>query len=188
PVTDLLGARYWIVPGPQQEPPGWRAIGAMPPAVVYENPRALPRAFLVGTAVVRPDAAERLQVLAAPGFDGRRTVVLEEGTPTEGEAAGSAQVRSSSPGSYVVDVAATADAWLVLSEAHFPGWTVDVDGVEAKLLRADHLIQAVRVPAGRHTVTFRYRSRFLGLGFAIAAIGLFVPLGLIAAKRWGRKP
>jgi hypothetical protein len=183
PLTDLLGARYWIVPGAQQEPPGWRAIGAMPPAVVYENPRAAPRAFLVGTAVVRPDAGERLRYLAAPGFDGRRTVVLEEGAPTEGDAAGSARLRSSSPGSYVVDVAATADAWLVLSEAYYPGWTVDVDGVEEKLLRADHLIQAVRVPAGRHAVTFHYRSRFLGLGFAIAALGLFIPLGLLALRR-----
>src|SRR5205085_5513015 len=37
PLFDLIGARYWIVPGPRQEPPGWRVIGALPSGIVYEN-------------------------------------------------------------------------------------------------------------------------------------------------------
>jgi hypothetical protein len=185
PITDLLGARYWIVPGPKREPPGWRAVGAMPPAVVYENPRALPRAFLVGNAVVLPGEEERLRRLAAPDFDGRRIVVLEEG-PAGGETdvnGGSVAQGPSGPGFYEFSTECPADAWLVLSEAHFPGWTARVDGVEVPLLRADHLIQALRLPAGRHAVTFRYRSRYLGAGFVVGAAGLLVPLGILLTRR-----
>jgi hypothetical protein len=187
PLFDLLGARYWIVPGPKQEPPGWRAVGQLPSGIVYENPRALPRAFLVGRSVVLESAEERLKFLSQPSFDGRRIVVLEAPTNAPSgpdEVAGTVQLAAMEPGSYALRADCPVDAYLVLSEAYYPGWTVQVDGAPAALLRADHLLQAVRLPAGAHDVRFSYRSRFLGPGFALAAL---VPLGILAFWKWGRR-
>jgi len=188
PLFDLLGARVWIVPGPQQAPPGWKTVAQLDSGFVYENPRALPRAFLVGRSVVIDSPEERLQFMKGPSFDPRRTVVLESPAKAVdgGDVAGTIQLASMEPGGYSLKTECSADAVLVLSEAWFPGWTVEVDGAPAELLRADHLLQAVRVPAGRHDVRFRYRSRFLGLGFALAAVGVVVPLGLILWRR--RRP
>jgi hypothetical protein len=187
PLFDLMGARVWIVPGPRQEPPGWTALGALPSGVVYDNPKALPRAFLVGRSVVIESSGERLKFLSEPSFDARRVVVLESSreTPLAGpeEVGGAVQLVSMESGSYALQVECPVAALLVLTEAWYPGWTVQVDGAPGDLLRADHLIQAVQLPAGKHQVRFFYRPRFLGLGFTLAAAAALAPLILLAIRR-----
>jgi hypothetical protein len=191
PIFDLLGARYWIVPGERQEPPGWRTVGGIPSfGFVYENPRALPRAFLVGRNVRIESAEERLRYLAQPTFEPSRVVVLENGTSGEegdtDSAAGSVRIEAMGPGSYDVRIDSPRDAWLVLSEAWYPGWTAEIDGRSAELLRADHLFQTVRVSSGAHEVRFRYRSRYLAAGFAITAVELLIFAGLLLFRRMRR--
>jgi hypothetical protein len=189
PVFDMLGARYWIVPGPRQEPPGWKTIGEFRSAYLYENPRALPRAFLVGRSIVVPSPEKRLQVMAAPAFDARRIVVLEteDGALPSGpeHVEGAVQLAGMAPGRYELRVDCATDALLVLAESYYPGWTAEIDGSPAPLLRANHLLQAVRIPPGRHELRFTYQSRYLRLGFALAVAGLVVPLA--AAFLWKRR-
>lgn len=189
PVFDLLGARLWVVPGPRQEPPGWKTIGELPSGFVYENPKALPRAFLVGSAVIPATDAERLRILSDPAFDGSATVVLEpsDGVPltTHGTVKGSVKLAKMDEGYYSLRTDCATDAFLVLSEAYFPGWSATVDGAAAPILRADHLLQAVRLKAGAHEVIFAYHSRFLWTGFLLATAGLLIPL-LVAGVRRGR--
>ena len=38
------------------------------------------------------------------------------------------------------------------------GWSVKIDGVDAKPLRADYILRAVEVPAGKHTIEWQYRA------------------------------
>jgi uncharacterized membrane protein YfhO len=115
-------------------------------------------------------------------------VILEEypadapPVPTE-EPAGRAKVLSRGPGSYVLEAQALADSYLVLSEAYYPGWRAEVDGQPVPVLPANHLLQAVRLPPGKHVVTFAYRSRFLGLGFAVAVLAMLVPAGIALVRR-----
>jgi len=185
PLFDLLGARYWIVPGQRQEPPGWKAVGQLESGIVYENPAAFPRAFMVGRSINLPSSEDRLAYMAGRTFDARRMVVTERdsgGLPDGADGAGDVRLVSAAPGSYVLRTESAGDAFLVLSEAYYPGWSVRVDGAPAELLRADHLLQAVRLAAGGHEVRFEYQPRFLGLGFAIAAAALAIPLCLAALR------
>jgi uncharacterized membrane protein YfhO len=107
-------------------------------------------------------------------------VILEEfppGTPpvpTEASA-GRAKVMARKPGEYLLEAENDADAFLVLSEAYYPGWSAEVDGKPAEVLPANHLIQAVRLPPGKHAVRFAYRSRFLGVGVAVALLAALSP-------------
>lgn len=187
PLFDLLGARLWIVPGPMQTPPGWKAVGQLPSGFVYENPLALPRAFLVGRSVNLVDGDERLKFMTGPGFDARRMVVLERdsgGLPDGGDPAdGKVQLAAMEPGHYALRTECGTDAYLVVSEAWYPGWTVEVDGVRSELLRADHLIQAVRLPAGKHDVRFSYRPTSLLTGLVIAAAAALIPLALVVIRK-----
>ena len=51
------------------------------------------------------------------------------------------------------------DALIVFSEIFTKqGWSVAIDGVEAKPLRADYILRAVEMPAGKHTIEWRYRA------------------------------
>jgi len=74
----------------------------------------------------------------------------------------------------------------VLTEAWYPGWTAQVDGVGAELLRADHLFQGLRLPSGKHQVRFEYHSTYLGSGWAIALVAILIPAGLAAYRRRSR--
>jgi hypothetical protein len=172
PVIDMLGVRGW-----------WP-----PTDVLRRAPNFLPRAWVVNNAVVIESREERLKVLGKGPWDPRKTVILEE-YPTEAppvptdEAAGRAKVVSRAPGEYVLEAENAADAYLVLSEAYYPGWRAEVDGNPAEVLPANHLIQAIRLPSGKHVVRFSYRSRFLGLGLGVALLAAMVPVAIALVRR-----
>jgi len=48
---------------------------------------------------------------------------------------------------------------VVLNEIMFPGWEVTVDGVEATAIRANHMLRAVEVGAGKHTIAWTFNPR-----------------------------
>jgi hypothetical protein len=184
PVFDLMGARLWVVPGAHQEPPGWKTVGTTPSGFVYENPKALPRAFLVGKSVVISSSDERLRFLSDPTFDARAVVALESGSPGGTDLpSGVVRITDRKPGFYSLQTECGGDAYLVLTETSYPGWEATVDGAPAEILAADHVFQAVRLPAGRHDVQFRFRARLLPLGFALAATALLIPLGCAAFRK-----
>jgi len=189
PVLDMLGAKFWLVEEGLAVPPGWKALGKVNDgtndSVVLESPSAFPRAFVVSQAVTIRDRDERLGFLKNPPVDLRRTVVLEEPqaptAPAGAVGPGSATVDVRGAGRYEISSDSSSEGYLVLTETYFPGWEARIDGLPAEVLRANHLVQAVRLPAGRHLVTFEYRSRRLRLGFLVSAL---VALGtLLGALR-----
>jgi hypothetical protein len=62
------------------------------------------------------------------------------------------------------DLTATADTptagWLVCSNTFYPGWTCEVNGQPAPLVPAYGTFLGVRLPAGRHTVRWRYQPAY----------------------------
>jgi len=66
-----------------------------------------------------------------------------------------------------------------VADALFPGWTARIDGAEAPIQEARSLFRAVDVPAGRHTLVFRYEPRSLWLGAGATTVGLAVSLWLL---------
>lgn len=190
PLIDLLGARTWIIPSQEamtmmaELPSSWTMQGRLGSSFVFENSRALPRAFVVPHSVVIPSGPDRLNFLSTS--DLARTVVLESGAAeTFPEGPREVRVVSRSPGMYELDAEA-AGGFLVLSECFFPGWKVEVDGAPAELLRADHTLQAVRLPPGRHRVRFSYRSTYFALGLLTSVLVGLVPAALLLRQR--RKP
>jgi hypothetical protein len=180
---DMLGARIWHYAS-ERPPASWPRWGKTD---FYMNPAALPRAWLVNNAVVLESVDERLKTIAKGPWDPRRTVILEaypnEVPPVPTEAsAGMAQVLAKKPGYYEIEAQNGADAYLVLSEAYYPGWEAEVDGRPVEVLPANHLIQTIRLPAGKHRARFHYHSHLLGLGFAVAALAALVPVGLLVHR------
>ena len=190
----------------------WRPLGAGPnagPMEVWINSRAQPRAYLVPAARAVGSAEAAWEAVAAPSFNPRRTVVLEgvapgphprpppEQAPGEGtrslpannqNAPGSARLTSDRPQRVAIAVEAAADAWLVLADAWFPGWTATLDGVSTPVLRANYLVRAVAVPAGRHEVVFSYDPPGYATGRTVSSVAWGV-LGaaLVAVVLLGRR-
>jgi len=62
--------------------------------------------------------------------------------------------------------------WLFFSDTFFPGWKALVDGVPAKIYRANYAFRAVLLPAGEHEVLWTYEPTFFRAGLALTALTL----------------
>ena len=192
PLVDLLNLRWFI--GPTAPAPHWverfrPAPGAPlhavhepiwdPQLAVFENPRVLPRAFVVHHATVLP--ADAAQARALVGLDPRTDVILDAAPlpAPAGSGMEPARVTLHARKRVTVEAELAAPGVLVLADTWYPGWRVTVDGVAAPLLRADYAFRGVALPAGRHVVEFTFRSAPAALGLWLSLLGL-VALGLVA--------
>jgi hypothetical protein len=145
---------------------------------IYQNEVVLPRAFIAHQAsVVRNEQAARAR-LSDPGFDPARHVILTEGgEPLPGKrtvpASGSSfvEILSYGPEEIQIDASVNTPAYLVLTDAHYPGWRAEVDGESTPILRADLYFRAVRLEAGHHRITFQFRPHSLHWGLCSASVG-----------------
>ena len=69
-----------------------------------------------------------------------------------------------------------ATAVLLLNDKHDPNWKVFVDGEPKPLLRCNYVMRGVQLPAGEHTVEFRYQPPrgmlYISLGATAALLAL----------------
>jgi hypothetical protein len=183
---DLLGARYLL--GHKDVVLDWQkfrlAFSDDPAINVYENPRALPRAFFVSTSTVVPSHDAALAAIKAPGFDPGRTVVLEGGTALRGPAGEAipAAFVVDGPNTVIVRINAPRPGYLVLADPYYGGWQATVDGRPAPLLRADWIFRAVPVGPGSHEVAFRFRPRSLLAAAGISALAWLAALAVVAGR------
>lgn len=155
---------------------------------IYENPNALPRAFLVNHVVVT-DEAQVLDTLHRETFNWYHSAVLSEELPAQQQAQlavtpgrGHGQVTVVEYGLHEVTIQVeTREAGLlVLSDAYYPGWRATVDGQEATIHRANTVLRGVFVPAGAHQVTFKFRPTVLRTGLALTLASIIFALLLPA--------
>ena len=188
-IRRLLNVRYILWPdwerGPAPEGPVV-SRSQFPDGSVYATLLAadgLPRARLVGGAVVRSDA-EAVAYMLSEGFDPEREVVLAEepplaldGTPVQGT------VRWEERGPNRMRLAVRADrpALLVVADNWYPAWHATVDGADTPVLRAYHTLRAVPIPGGDHVVEMEYRSTLVARGLVLSVALL---LGLAGAVGW----
>ncbi len=152
---------------------------------MYAEP-GLPRARLVGGAVVQPDESAVAYMLS-PEFDPELEVVLSQAPPIAldgAPASGSVSWVSRSPNELVLSVATERDALLVIADNWFPAWHAEVDGAEAPVLRAYHTLRAVPVAAGEHTVRMYYRSDAVTRSLWLSLIVLFGLTGATGFQWW----
>ncbi len=179
--------------------------------LVYENQSYLPRAFLVASAVVERPSDEVLDRMAHGDFSPERVVILEQQfdtsrlPPPPPAGARVAPVSfnrplgteiTSGPGSVSIlqleaddermEVVASQNAMLLVTDLYYPGWKAYVDGRETPIYRGDYLFRTIFIPAGRHTVEFVYHPRSFRLGLLLtlaATLGTtFALLALVV--RW----
>jgi hypothetical protein len=153
---------------------------------VFENPDALPRAFLVHDAVVADDDAA-LAAMTRDDFKPQQTVILSEGAATHaGGAQGSdEQVRivDYQDERVVVSVHAVLPGYLLLADSWYPGWVARIDGNTVPITRADLIFRAVPVSPGTHQIEFDFRPTSVYVGALISGVGILVLLGIVIASR-----
>jgi hypothetical protein len=158
---------------------------------VYENLDVLPRAIVVHRAQVADDDETALALMQDPAFDPTTSVVLAAETSPPRLASShpvtdddTVSIVSYEPERVVVKANLTQEGYLVLSDTHYPGWHVDVDSQASRLHRANLLFRAVYLPAGDHTVEFRFQPQSWRIGAIVSALtALLTVLGLLIFSR-----
>ena len=156
--------------------------------VVYENRRALPRAWITSdvVALAEIDAVPAVHHGWLPDgrrFDPTAMALVEPGTPEAGAfstGTASARVTDIADGRITVDVATQGGGFLVLSESYYPGWRARIDGAPAAVRRANVSLQGVAVPPGQHTIVFEFVPATYYAGIALSAAALAGVLWLVA--------
>jgi hypothetical protein len=97
------------------------------------------------------------------------------------------------PNYLLYEAEAEGNALAVFSEIYTDkGWTVTIDGEQATPLRANYILRAVELPAGKHTIEWRYRAPKWGLIegitllfslIVLVAVVLTILIPVINAKR-----
>jgi hypothetical protein len=144
---------------------------------VYESAAPLDRVQLVSDFQVLPGRNALLAALAAPGFDPRRTVLLErepDPRPAPATDPGRVRVTASSADHFTVEADLAAPAILLVTDAYSRDWHARAlpgsSQAAYDVLPADYVVRATPLAAGRHRIQFDYEPRGLAAGLWVSAL------------------
>jgi hypothetical protein len=177
--ASLFGLRY-IVTNVGLENTAFRRVANVGAASVYENTKALPRAYIAGHARRAAHNQEAFDILRTHDLQLGRDVVVESTEPlaTGGSMGGRVVSVATAAASLQAEVQMDGDGYLVVNDSYYPGWTATVDGTETRLFRANGHVRAVAVSGGRHSVLMRFEPRSLRFGALVSLAFIAVTLAL----------
>ncbi len=179
-------AYYLAAPGAEPPDPSFRTFYEGPDAIVFQDPQALPRAYVV-PRVLRTSDAAALAALQRGSLDARRLALVPQDAPRTASSAEArfrgARVEQLAPDHVRVHLPRGAAGWLVLAAAYSPAWKAEVDGREAKLWPTNVAAMGVPVSASARTVDFRLDRTMFWLGAGITLAALVIAAMLAASGR-----
>ncbi|MFA6909599.1 MAG: hypothetical protein WCQ59_00570 [Candidatus Cloacimonadaceae bacterium] len=181
PVLDMLSTKYIIVP---DSLPNAYLLQNIQPVFnngrvsIYRNLKALPRAWFAQDTILAESAEDRLRILRDESFDPASTAIVEE--VIEGisapESAKVSQIKAELH-ELAYEYSSDTDALLVLSEVYYPGgWKAYVDGIEIPIYPANHILRALKVPAGTHKLQLVMAPSSYSIGTKLSLAGILITI------------
>jgi putative Ca2+/H+ antiporter (TMEM165/GDT1 family) len=140
---------------------------------IQENTAVLERFFFVPHVQPVNTLAQAASVVQSPEFRPSEDAVVEApGEKIETFAPGVVHVISYTASAIQLTTTASAPAFLVATESYYPGWEASIDGTPAHIYPTDAAFRGVMIPAGTHTVDFRFVPRTLYRSAIVSALAL----------------
>ena len=177
-VLNMLNTKYFVLPA-----------GRNGEAIPIQNPYAYGNAWFVKNVSYVANANEEIETLY--DINPRETAVVDKRfeetlngvTTTNTDSLASITLTSYSPNHLVYETTNENDGIAIFSEIYYPdGWQVTIDGQPATLARANYILRALHLPAGKHVVEMKFDPQSLHLteGIAYGALVLLL-IGVITA-------
>jgi hypothetical protein len=153
-----------------------------------QNPEANGNAWFVNEYVVVDNADAEIDSLT--NFDSKQKAFVDKrfadqlsGLNLVFDSSASIKLDSYAPNKLVYSSQSSTEQLAVFSEIHYDkGWNAYIDGALVPHMRADYVLRALRVPAGEHTIEFKFEPEAVTKGETIS-LGASVLLygGLLVA-------
>lgn len=171
----------------------WSVVTESPEARLLESRRALARVRFVAAARCS-DAQDVATSLQAGSVDPAAVALLDcskgNRAPTQltDPASLTFRILDEKPGSLTIgtDVPAGGRAFLVVSQADYPGWHAHIDGAATPIHRVHGLVQGIEVTGGSSRVELRYEPWSFRIGAATSLATLLALLLLCRRSRASR--
>jgi len=174
-VFNMLNTKYFIVGDPRSNQP-----------VAQQNPDALGHAWFVNGIRYVDNADAEMKAL--DDFDPADTAVIDKRqqnkitvTPARDSAAKIVLIENVNDRITYKSTSATP-GFGVFSEVYFEGgWKASIDGKETPIARVNYILRGLSIPAGEHTIEFRFHpsSYYTGdlISLIVGIISILVTLG-----------
>lgn len=184
-ILNMMNAKYIILPGQQPQ----SADQQPTPPMVQQNPDALGNAWFVRTVQVVPDADA--EIAAVQKLNPRDTVIVDKrfaeqlkGLPATLDPTGASIRLTSYEGDRLTyESNAPTEQVAVFSEIYYRGdtdWQFLLDGKPVPHFRADYVLRAMRIPAGKHKIECRFEPPIVATGNTIDLIANILLIVLLA--------
>ena len=162
-VYNMLNTKYFIVPDPQ---------GGQPQMQI--NMEALGNVWFVNNARMVNNADEEINALT--DFVPTETAVYDkrfasqlEGRIISKDSTATISLTDYKPNHLTYKSQTGSDQLAVFSEIYYDkGWNAYIDGKSAPYFRANYVLRAMIVPAGSHTIEFKFEPKVYATGEKIA--------------------
>lgn len=174
-VLNMLNTRWIVMPA--------QGGGTIP----LENPYAMGNAWFVDDLKFVESADEEIDALGTIDLrkeavtDRKYAPVLEKFQPgfkpSPADSASTIVLTDYDSDFVTYAVDAKKEELAVFSEVYYPkGWQISIDGQPAEMIRANYTLRALPVPAGKHTVEFRFDPQSIKVTDGIAYTAFFIML------------
>jgi len=157
--------------------------------VAQANPDAYGNAWFVKSYKIAANADAEMAALDSlkPKDEAVLDKKFEEklkGLTLQADSTASIKLTSYKPDELTYESNSKSEGLAVFSEIYYNvrnEWKVTIDGKPADLLRADYVLRALRVPAGKHTIAFKFEPESVAVGRIMDLISSLLLVALIAA-------
>ncbi len=132
------------------------------PVYVYENLKVMPRVYLVNKVkFISGSEDENLEAVLDKNIDFFDLTLIEckdcQAYTNNKKGLGTLNIEEYKNGLIKIFVNNEAGPnWLIFSESNLPGWQAKIDGVKTDIYTTNYIFQAIKIPAGKHLVEFKY--------------------------------
>ena len=177
PALNMLNTKYIIKPPrAQNEPPS-----------VMTNPNALGAAWFVREIKFAND--QRAEMKDLDSLDASQTAIVsasDKDKITQPAHDSAATITKSSNGDdhdiLTYQSSAASNQFAVFSEVYYSeGWNAYVDGNKTNYVRTDYTLRGMNIPAGKHTIEFKFEPSSYKKGRTFTSIGQVIVLLLLIA-------
>ena len=177
-ILNMLNVKYIITEGKNGTPYAQR------------NPYANGPAWFIENVIFAND--DNQEILLLDSLDTKKTAVIHKDfksfIPTEAikrDSAATIKLEKYKPNELVYKTKSSSPQVAIFSEIYYPkGWKVFLDEKPATFFRANYILRAMQIPAGEHTIEFKFEPEVVKTGSKISLVSALIVLLLLVFGIW----